>query len=105
MRHILEAANSGVPWKADISTSYFLREADKSMVWAWRVIFQHSDVSTQVQSIVAAIQSAPRARFEVVEQPLPGVTGWRSTMNAKNKGAAPVGSANLLIHQRAGTVR
>jgi hypothetical protein len=99
MQHLLLQASRS-PWNVDVSRQYFLR--GELMVWGWRLIFQHEDVEQVCPAIVAALQGAPRARFEVEEQALPGVTGQRHTMTEGGKGMAPAGTPPLLIRQRAG---
>ena len=51
---------------------------------------------------MAVIESCPRAKFEVEEQALPGVSGQRRTMNARGKGASSAGSVPLIVQQRSG---
>jgi hypothetical protein len=82
-------------WTLDISRQYFLR--GDALVWGWRLIFQHSDINSQAPDIITAIGAAPRAKFEVTEQRLPGVKGPRRTMNARGKGASPAGTPPMLI--------
>lgn len=101
-QHLLRVSKRS-EWTFDLSRHYFLRGGDDGvMVWAWRVIFQHQDIMSQVPSIISAMSSAPRARFEIDEQQLPGVTGQRRTMNDRGKGASAAGSTPLLIRQRMG---
>ena len=100
-QHMLQAASSS-PWNFDLSRHYFLRGQGGVMVWGWRVIFQHEDIAAQIPSIIVALGSAPRARFEVEEQPLPGVTGQRRTMNDRGKGASSEGTPPLLLRMRMG---
>ena len=103
-QHLLRVSRRS-EWTYDLSRHYFLRGGDDGvMVWAWRVIFQHQDIASQIPSIIAAMNSAPRARFEIEEQQLPGVTGQRRTMNERGKGASAAGTPPLLIRQRMGGV-
>jgi hypothetical protein len=94
MRHLLLKSMAST-WNFDLSRQYFLR--GEQMVWGWRLIFQHEDIGSQVGDIITSINAAPRARFEVTEQRLPGVKGQRRTMNAKGKGASAAGTPPLLI--------
>ena len=96
--HHLLATAEATPWNLDISRQYFLR--DGSLVYAWRMIFQHAEVATHIPQIVSAIAGAPRARFEVEEVAIS--QGPRTMMNERGKGAASAGTPPLLIRQRMG---
>lgn len=98
--HMLQCSQRE-PWNLDLSRQYFLR--GELMVWGWRLIFQHPELEKCLPSIIQAVQTSPRARFEVEEQQLPGVTGQRRVMNPETgKGASSAGTPPLLIKQRAG---
>jgi len=94
IRHLLMKSLSS-PWNLDVSRQYFLR--GEQMVWGWRLIFQHDDINSHIADIITTISAAPRAKFEVTEQRLPGVKGQRRVMNAKGKGAASADTPPLLI--------
>lgn len=97
--HLLQAAERNT-WAVDVSRQYFPREGQ--LFYAWRLIFQGENLHTHYGSIVQTLANAPKARFEVKEQALPGVTGQRSMQNSRGKGAAPAGSVPLLVRQRGG---
>ena len=99
MQHILSIAE-GAEWSADISRQYFLRGG--VLVYAWRVIFQGGDMAALAPHILATLNNTPRARVELMEQPLPGVKGQRTMMNKRGKGAGSADSTPLLLQQRAG---
>jgi hypothetical protein len=94
IRHLLVKSLTS-PWNLDVSRQYFLR--GEQLVWGWRLIFQHDDIDSQIADVITAIGAAPRAKFEVVEQRLPGVKGPRRTMNDRGKGASSAGTPPLLI--------
>jgi hypothetical protein len=99
IQHLLVQEQSK-PWNVDISRQYFLRNG--VVVWGWRLIFQHEDIEAMCGDIIKVIAAAPRARFEVEEQALPGVTGPRHTMTARGKGSAAAGTPPLIIQRRGG---
>lgn len=86
-------------WSVDISKVYLLDEKSDAQGYRHRIIFQHSNISDQLHSILRAvnstIESSLRAvpRHEVVEQPLVGQTGL--TVSAKGKGASSLESASV----------
>lgn len=57
-------------WKFDISKSYFLR--GEEIVYAWRLILQNPD-----PTVLVAINNTPKAKIEIEEFPLVGVSGNR----------------------------
>jgi hypothetical protein len=99
IQHLLSQEQNR-PWSVDISRQYFLRNG--VVVWGWRLIFQHEDIAGMCADIIATISNAPRARFEVEEQALPGVTGQRTMMTSGGKGAAPAGTPPLLVQRKTG---
>lgn len=99
IQHLLTQEQSR-PWSVDISRQYFLRNG--VVVWGWRLIFQHEDLEALYADVISAINNAPRARFEVEEQALPGVSGQRHTMTSKGKGSAPAGTPPLLVQRKVG---
>lgn len=99
IQHLLTQEQSS-PWSVDISRQYFLRNG--VVVWGWRLIFQHEDLEAMCTDVIATVSNAPRARFEVEEQALPGVSGQRHTMTSKGKGAAPAGTPPLLVQRKVG---
>ena len=98
-KHMLEMSMRK-EWTYDGSRQDILRGG--ALVWGWRLIFQHDALESYFPEIVDVINSCPRAKFEVEEQPLPGVTGQRRIMNARGKGASSAGSVPLIVQQRAG---
>ena len=98
-QHLLQVSQRS-PWNLDLSRQYFLR--GDVMVWGWRLILQHEDIAAHLPAIVQAVNSAPRAKFEVEEQALPGITGQRRMMNERGKGASAGGTIPMLIRQRVG---
>jgi len=87
MHHLLLGENAA-PWSLDVSKQYFLRGGQ--VVWGWRLIFQASSIEDHIPGIIQLLGSAPKAKFMVEEQRLPGVRGQRVTMNDRGKGASGV---------------
>lgn len=100
MQHLLIAAASA-PWSVDVSQHYFVPD-NLVMVYSWRLIFQADSIADHLHSIIGHVRNAPRVRREVDEQPLPGVSGQRTMMNTRGKGASSAGSVPLIVRQRSG---
>jgi len=98
--HML-AAGDAAAWTYD-GSRVDMRHPSGSLVWGWRLIFQHEKISDFIGELTAVVSSCPRARFEVTEQALSVIGGQRSMMNAKGKGATAAGTPPLLVQQRAG---
>lgn len=98
-QHLLTVQGSA-PWSLDLSKHYFLRA--EQMVYTWRLIFQAENIAQYIPHIIGSIQNAPRARFEVEEQALPGVKGQRAMMNKRGKGASAAGSVPMIVRQKSG---
>ncbi len=97
-RHHIFLNERSHPWTVDISRQYFLR--GEVEVFGWRLIFQGDNLAEHVKSITQTIMSAPRAKFELEEQALPGVSGPRRTMNDKGRGAGSAGAIPLILQGR-----
>lgn len=97
--HRLLVMSKKADWKVDISRNYFLKEltSGPKLFYAWRLIFQAGNVEEQLQSILDAVNNAPRpARVELQEYPLPGAGKHRN--EPKNgKGAGSIGQMPLGI--------
>jgi hypothetical protein len=87
--HRLLTVSKSSAWKVDISRNYFLRSVGDTerLFYTWRLIFEASNMASQIESIHAAVNSAPRpARVELEEFPLTGAD--RTHKNGKGAFAA-----------------
>lgn len=90
MQNLLTVSLQQDAWSVDISKNYFLR--DKSVIYAWRVLFQGDMSPATLQAIAGTISKSPRPLASLDEQPLPGRNTHRRSY-ANGKGAAPTGRA------------
>jgi hypothetical protein len=99
MDHLL-VQEERAPWNVDISRHYFRRGS--FMVYAWRLIFQHEALEVQLPLIIDTVKNSPKARVEVQEQALPGMTGVRRMSNGTGKGAFEAGTVPAIISRGRG---
>lgn len=100
---LLEASdNPAVGWTVDVSKQY--RLAPDGLRYGWRLIFQaRTRITEHYSEIIHTINKAPRpSRVELESIPLPGYRPGdsRPELTAGGKGAAPGGSAPLIIRRK-----
>lgn len=99
---ILETSEKpGNRWTCDISKKYII--SNGRVLYAWRLIFQSTELATQYASIVATIRSAPQpARVELTSQLLPGYKPGdvRGGVNAQGKGTSTAGSLPMALTRK-----
>lgn len=89
MEKVLGVAD-GAQWKADVSKVYLLKGG--KLVYAWRVIFQSSDIENHHGAILNAIRGTTEAPGELLEVPLFGYSSTRFMDPDKSRrGARPLG--------------
>jgi len=91
VRHLLLASDV---WSVDVSKQYFIKGG--KLVFGWRVLFQFPE-SFLYDPIVSAINSAPKARIILEEQPLMGARSDRNVPNSQNNGRGAQSSLNATI--------
>jgi hypothetical protein len=103
LRDRMLSAGESAPWTYD-GSRVDMRHPSGSLVWGWRLIFQHPSINDYLGDIASVVLECPRARFEVMEQQLP-TRGRRPMMSSSGKGAAPAGTTPLLVRNRSGGIR
>lgn len=76
--HRLLTAETGAPWKIDISKKYFLRA--NQVFYGWRIILDGDSLPQHYETLMAIISSSPTATRAMVEEvPLVGASPNRNT--------------------------